>query len=113
MLKKFSSDEQQILFDCLRAAAYGPFIGDRIFPTLMGLDREFVRNLADQWPLIDFEDEQVQAAIGASMLNLTSYPHKKYEQWDDYFSSDKEVVYELMDKFRQVRVQFRTDHQSD
>lgn len=94
--------EQQIIFDCLRAIAYGPFIDDRIFGTLIGLERDFVKRLVDDWPLVDFEQAEVRRAIGASFNNLLGYPHKKKDAFEDYSSTSFAEVRTCYARWRTV-----------
>lgn len=67
--------EMQLIGDCLRAAADGPFFEDWEFATLFGLERAEVKRIAAEWPRVDAGDESVSHAIQNSLNNLLRYPH--------------------------------------
>lgn len=75
-----SSREKDIVGQCLRAAAAGPFFDAWEFQTLMGVSREDVRRIASvrQESLIDDEDEWVVRNV---LNNLLGYPHEQQAAW--------------------------------
>ena len=49
-LSDLTQNEQQVVFECLKAAVDGPFFPDWEFPTLFGLWREEVGRVVADWP---------------------------------------------------------------
>lgn len=78
----------QIIGECLRAAAYGPFIPDWEFSALFGLQREQVAHVADEWPVVLESYDIMVPAVSNALNNMLHYPSKFRDQWDDYISVD-------------------------
>lgn len=78
----------QVIGQCLRAAAYGPFFPDGEFASIFGLARSEVAAVADQWPVVIDSAEHVKHAVGNSLNNLLGYPIKKERlaHLDDYLT---------------------------
>lgn len=71
---KLTSEEHDVLRECLQAAADGPFFPEWEFETLLGATREEVRALVAAWPL--HRDERRAHDIARNALNnLLGYPH--------------------------------------
>ena len=84
-----------VIGQCLRAAADGPFFPDWEFHTLFGFEREEIRRIAERWPEWDDDVEQADA-INATLNNLLAYPHQRWDAWHDYVapvSSEVACVY--------------------
>ena len=96
-----SQKQIEIIGECLRAAAYGPFFPDGEFDTIFGLSREQVAAVADQWPVVLDAREWADLAIHNSFNHLTGYPIKKerMEHWEDYLSVERGEVRELFDEW--------------
>ena len=65
----------QLIGDCLRAAADGPFFKDWEFATLFGVERAEMKRIAEEWPKVDADDAIVSDAVQNSLNNLLGYPH--------------------------------------
>ena len=57
-LADLSPEERNIVLECLRGAAEGPFFPDWEFQTLFGLTRKEVKDIADAWPTVN-EDTMI------------------------------------------------------
>ncbi|MGB9067819.1 MAG: hypothetical protein WCC21_04560 [Candidatus Acidiferrales bacterium] len=81
-----SDADRAVLGQALRAAADGPFFDDEEFHTLFGLTRSEVRGVADAWPNVEFQSEDVQLAVNNSLNNLLGYPHRQDSVWSEWIS---------------------------
>ena len=97
------TNEQKIIFECLRASVKGPFFDDGEFDTIFGLSREDVQHVIDNWHN-DKSSENVILAINNSMNNLLGYPHGKQRYWRDYISVTSEELSRIFAKWRQNSV---------
>lgn len=101
-LKKLSKKEKIVIFQCLNAAANGPFFPDADFHILFGLKRIEVFKIINDWPNIDDSDKKVRLAINNSINNLLGYPHNCDDIWYDYISvssSKLEIIYKKWASF--------------
>ncbi|MEZ6073761.1 MAG: hypothetical protein R3C10_26655 [Pirellulales bacterium] len=94
-------DEIQVIGDCLRAAAYGPFFPDWEFSILFGLTRDEVAAFAEQWPVVLSDHEHLEVAVNNSINHLLYYPSKHREKWDDYISVDRPELLRVFTKWRE------------
>ncbi len=98
-LINLSNDEKRVVFECIKAAAEGPFFPDREFHTLFGLERSEVTQILSDWPDFDEHDMKVRVAISNSMNNLIGYPHNCENIWDDYISVSLPEVEKIFGKW--------------
>ena len=96
-----TSKEQTSIKECLRAIAYGPFLDDLEFETLMGLSREEVRKIAEDYPEVDEYDsapgecDDSRQAINNAIVNLLEFSKK--QEWSEFVSitpGELEVIFE-------------------
>lgn len=93
------STDREVIGQCLRAAADGPFFPDWEFHTLFGFERVEIRRIAERWP--DWDDDVEQAdAINAAMNNLLGYPHRRWDAWHDYISPISSEVARIYARWR-------------
>ena len=85
-LKDLTKKEQQVVAECLKASASGPFFDDDDFHIIFGLSRDEVNEILKGWPNIDDSDELTKRAINNSINNLIGFPHNKEKFWDEYIS---------------------------
>ncbi|MBW3624926.1 MAG: hypothetical protein KY468_16110 [Armatimonadetes bacterium] len=100
MTEILTQKEKQVIGECLRAAAEGPFFPDWEFSTLFGLDREEVKQIAEAWPDIDGTQERVGVGINNALNNLLGYPHHKEGDWAKYISVSEDEVDRIFCKWR-------------
>ena len=109
---ELSNDEKNIIKECLTASAYGPFFISKNaksdpfceIHSLFGLKMDELRKIADKFPEVDLEDEEVRLAINNSICNLIGYPHNRSgETWFKYISVSKEELNQLFKKWRNVK----------
>lgn len=102
-LECLNQAESRVVAEVLRATADGPFFPDWEFPTLFGLEREDVREIADQWPLATVDPHVMAVAVNNSFNNLLGYPHHKDDVWSDWISVDRSALNELFNRLRERR----------
>ncbi len=98
-----TDEEKKVVFECLKATAYGPFFSDDLFSTLFGIARSDVLAVISDWPDIDEKCEYAQIAIRQSLLQLTGYPHDCDDIWYDYISVSPERVDEIFYKLKGMK----------
>jgi len=99
-LSDLDAKEREVVLECLRAAAAGPFFPDWEFQTLFGVNRDDVKTIVDAWPSVDEAQENVSVAINNSMNNLLGYPHGREKDWPRYISVPPTEVRRIFDKWR-------------
>jgi hypothetical protein len=101
--ERLDERDQQMMGECLRAAAEGPFIPEWEFHTLFGLYRWEVANIAAAWPNVDDADEVAEAAINNSLLHLWGYPIDAKERWAEYISAPRDELERVLDEWRRLK----------
>lgn len=102
--EQLSAKEREVVGECLRAAANGPFFDhDSEFDTLFGIEREGVAAVAAAWPDVDDNDEAVELAVNNSMLHLCGYPHRRERYWAEWVSVPEEEVERILTKWRRLK----------
>lgn len=98
--------QQEIIRQCLVAAAEGPFFPEWEFSTIFGIDRDELSNVIKAWPNIDDNEEIAFLAINNSMNNLLGYPHgEKDKAWHHYIHASPEELrqtYTLWTKSKKI-----------
>lgn len=102
-LSKISPADRRIVFECLVAAAKGPFFDDDEFHTIFGLSRSELLALIARIPRLDDGEPQVSCAIGNSLNNLLRYPHRQQAHWNDWISVSLAVVEQVEERWRQTQ----------
>lgn len=92
-------NDSEVIGQCLRAAADGPFFDHREFQTLFGLERAEVRAIAAAWPNWDDPIEQ-SGAVNNSLNHLLGYPHELWNIWHDYLSVAPAEVADVYARWR-------------
>src|SRR5438874_143840 len=91
-LSKMSASDRGIIFECLTAAARGPFFRDADLRILFDLDRNELLGIVARIPRIDDSEPNVRRAIGSALLNLLLYPHGKHAEWGNWISVSQATV---------------------
>lgn len=101
-LSNLDDREREIVGECLRAAADGPFFPDWEFHPLFGIERDDLRRILTGWPALDEADSSVVLAINNSFANLLGYPISPADEeaWGDYLSVDRLALLAVFDKWR-------------
>jgi hypothetical protein len=111
---ELSNNEIKIIKECLTASAYGPFFIDNNaksdpfweIHSLFGLKMEKLRKIADNFPQVDLDDQDVRLAINNSICNLIGYPHNRFgETWFKYLSVTEEELNSLLKKWRNEKAE--------
>lgn len=119
-MESLGNQELQIIGECLKAVAQGPFLVDPQaddpwweFSTLMGLKPEELSDIADRWPDVDSASTDVQLAINNSMNNLLGYPHGCEAECSQYILVPAAEVARVFDKWRALTAQTDGDSSND
>lgn len=99
-----SSHESQVIGECLRAAAVGPFFIDKgnkenpywEYQTLFGFEPKEVEGISGQWPDVDAYDEFISELVGLCLQWLLSYPHDCEREWESYISVSREELANIL-----------------
>lgn len=94
-LAKMSPSDREVIFECLMAAAHGPFFSDTDMSILFGIDRSELSAIVSRIPQIDDSESNVRLAIGNSLNNLTGYPHGVGKEWNNWISVRPEEIDKL------------------
>ena len=97
---ELNDEDKRIIAECLRAASEGPFFPDWEFPSLMGAEREEVKQLLDKIPNIDWNDDQNKTILINCLNNILGYPHQLDVELGRYLSVDIERVEGIIAKIR-------------
>lgn len=97
-----SDRDRDLIRAALDAAVDGPFFPDWEFRTLMGVERNVMRQVLDEWPTVT-DAELGDLAVNNALLNLLSYPHDEWQAWRRFSDATQE---ELAATFRR----WREDH---
>jgi len=91
-LDRLSSEDVEVVRECLTAAVRGPFFPDWEFQTLFGLERDGVAAVLERWPDPECPEDQ-DVAVTNALNYLLHYPHKHWELWSDFISAaPREIV---------------------
>ena len=103
--KPMTNENELILAGCLRATVYSDFFPEWEFHALFGVTREEVKAIYQQWPNVDFSDENVVLAIHNTVNNLTGYPitAEELERWADFISISREELAARFPEYRGFR----------
>jgi hypothetical protein len=82
----------------LRATIEGSFFPDWEFETLIGANRDEVREVYAAWPRRTVEQKVFRCVVFNSMANLIGYPHGKEEELIAYIPQGRAAVVELLDR---------------
>ena len=110
-LANLNEREREVVRECLRAAAEGPFFPEWEFETIFGLKRDEVRQVLLSWPKLDESDDSVVRAINNSFNNLLGYPTRnKAETWPKFISVSGIELARIFDKWkvRTPRASYKT-----
>src|SRR5262245_15743532 len=98
-LAKMTTSERRIIFECLTAAARGPFFSDADLSILFGLDRSELLGIVARIPRIDDSEPSVRRAIGATLIDLLGYPHGKRAEWSSWISVSPAEVEQVANRW--------------
>jgi hypothetical protein len=102
-LAKMAAFDRRIIFECLTAAARGPFFSDADLSILFGLDRRELLGIVARIPRIDDSEPNVRRAIGHTLLDLLGYPHGKGSEWSKWVSVSPAEVEQVADRWRALQ----------
>lgn len=94
-LSEMTAFDRRILFECLTAAAKGPFFDDNDVHILFGFWRTQLLDIVARIPDIDDDEREVRCAIGGSLNNLLRFPHYQDAQWNAWISASVAEVEEV------------------
>jgi hypothetical protein len=102
-LRRLSPRDEEVIRECLVAAAEGPFFRDEDFHTLIGLTRREVERIAESWPDGSASPAQ-DLAVTHVLVNLLGYPHAEQEVWKKHISAERAEVRAIHAKWRGIQL---------
>lgn len=99
-----SSSEIEIVRRSLQATVEGSFFPDWEFETLIGVDREMVRNVQNAWPQQTLDQDDFGCAVIGSLNNLVGYPHGKDEELIGYVPEGRDAIRMTLDHLTSLGV---------
>jgi hypothetical protein len=88
----------------LQAAVEGSFFPDWEFETLVGVDRDTVREVYAQWPRRTVEQDEFSCAVIGSMNNLVGYPHGKDDELISYVPEGRAALERTLERLESLNV---------
>lgn len=86
----------------LRATVEGSFFPDWEFETLIGVDRDTVKNVYESFPRQTVGPEEFYCAVFGSMSNLLGYPHGKDEELTAYVPEGARAIRSTLDRLNEL-----------
>src|SRR5262249_50312772 len=102
-LAKMTASDRRIIFECLTAAARGPFFSDADLSILFGVSRCELLGIVACIPRIDDSEPSVRRAIGHALMDLPGYPHGKGNEWSTCTSVSPEEVGRVAARWRDLQ----------
>jgi hypothetical protein len=99
-LDALSTDEREIVRQCLNAAVIGPFFPDWEFDTLFGVRRAEVADVVRSWPHLPVDEEVLELSINNTFANLLRYPHEERDAWSHLIQATRAEVERVYYKWR-------------
>lgn len=96
LAEALSSTEIEIVRRALQATVEGDFFPDWEFETLIGVDREMVREVYKTWPQQMLARDDFSCAVVGSLNNLVGYPHGKEEELIAFVPEGREAIRETL-----------------
>jgi hypothetical protein len=97
---KLTDDEMKMIFSCLKAACEGPFFPDWEIHSLMGFEKEDIKNFLKNVKEINWEDKETEYIVNNVIVNLLWYPHGENKILSEYISAPKEHLLKLFNKLK-------------
>jgi hypothetical protein len=95
----WDSEPITLIGRCLRAAVGGPFFPEGVFGTLFGIPRPELDDIATAWPAVDWQSSKVRLAVLNTLNNLTGYPHREEQAWQELIGSPREQVVRTLEEW--------------
>lgn len=92
LVDALSPSEIEIVRNALQAAIEGSFFPEWEFQTLIGVDRETVRQVHAAWPQQTLEQDDFGCAVIGSMNMLLGYPHDGDDELITYVPEGREAI---------------------
>jgi hypothetical protein len=92
LTESLSSTEIETVRRALKATVEGDFFPDWEFETLIGVDREVVRQVYETWPLKSVDQDEFSCAVVGSLNNLIGYPHRKDDELAIYVPEGRAAI---------------------
>jgi hypothetical protein len=92
LAEALSLTEIDVVKRSLQATVEGRFFPDWEFETLIGVDRETVKDVYEAWPNQTSNQEDFGCAVVGSLNNLLGYPHGRDEELVKYVPEGREAI---------------------
>jgi hypothetical protein len=94
--------DHEIIRQCLRAAAAGPFFPDWEFHTLFGFDRTYFRALVSSYAPGSDVPVHVGIAVHNTLNNLLGYPIDSPGEFSSWVSASREEIRGVFENWRRT-----------
>ncbi len=84
--------DHEIIQQCLRASAEGPFFPDEEFSTLFGFSRDTFREVIKGYEPEDDMPVHEGIAVHNALNNLLGYPIDSPDEWHQWISASRDEV---------------------
>jgi hypothetical protein len=102
-LWKLSAHDRRVIFECLTAAAKGPFFTEEDLLILFGVTRHELLGIVSQIPHLDDSERSVRSAIGHALNDLLRYPHGRKGSWNEWISVSPEAVAQTEQRWQELQ----------
>jgi hypothetical protein len=92
LAEALSSNEIETIRRALKATIEGSFFPDWEFETLIGVNRDTVRQVYEAWPYQTVDKDEFSCAVIGSMNNLVGYPHGKEDELSTYVPEGRAAI---------------------
>jgi hypothetical protein len=99
--KQMSEQDQKVIGECLRAA---PIFLEEDLETVTGVGEVRFQNIADLYPDVDGNEEDVYLAIHGALLNLLGYPHGMFREWAEFISVPPEELALVFERWQALKI---------
>jgi len=99
--EQMSAQDQKVIGECLRAA---PIFLDEDLQTVTGVDETRFREVANAYPDVDGNEEDVLLAIHGALGNLLGYPHGMFKRWANFISISPEELALVFERWKSLKI---------
>ena len=98
-MDNLSAADLDIIKKCLFEAVHGTYFPDWEFRTLMGIDRNQVRDILASWPE-NCSNEEVRIDVKSVIGSLLFYPHRQRDHLVEQLAISEKALVELLTRLK-------------
>ena len=99
--EQMSKQDQKMIGECLRAA---PIFLEGDLATVTGVDETRFQEIADSYPDVDSNEEDVNLAIHGALGNLLGYTHGMIRKWAEFISVTPDELTSVFTRWKALKV---------